>query len=102
MASQLSLTIATVFVTTEKLYRTVILTAKVKMQQQLLTTTKTTFATSFKIIFAILCHRQVKQTKSMMGTFYRQIGIPRWSVTIKHRRSLQLRITVLKMYFSRR
>ena len=80
-AGQRSLTLATVFVIAKKLHRTVIMTDNAKMRQQLLTT-KTTFATSFKIIFAILCHMYVKQTKPMTGTLYRQLGIPRWSVTI--------------------
>ena len=80
-AGQRSLTLATVFVTAEKLHRTVIMTVNTKMRQQLLTI-KTTFATSFKIIFAILCDIYVKQTKSMTGTLYRQLGIPKWSVTI--------------------
>ena len=80
-AGQRSLTLATVFVIAKKFHRTVIMTDNAKMRQQLLTT-KTTFATSFKIIFAILCHMHVKQTKSMTGTLHRQLGIPRWSVTI--------------------
>ena len=80
-AGQRSLTIATVFVTTKKLHRTVIMTANTKMQQQLLTT-KATSATSLKIIFAILFHIHVKQTKSMTGMLHRQLGIPKWSVTI--------------------
>ena len=65
-AGQWSLTVATVFVTAKNLHRTVIMTTNTKMRQQLLTTTKTIFTTSFKIILVILCHRQVKQTKSMM------------------------------------
>ena len=40
------------------------MTANTKMRQQLLTTIAI-FATSFKIIFTILCQTQVKQTKSM-------------------------------------
>ena len=63
-AVQWSSTIATSFVTAEKLCRMVKMTANTKMGQQLLTTIAI-FATSFKIIFAILCQRQVKQTKSM-------------------------------------
>ena len=65
MTSQQSLTVATAFVTAEKFYRTVTMTANTLMQQ-LLTTTVTVFATSFKIIVVRLCHRQVKQTKSTM------------------------------------
>ena len=33
--------------------------------------------TSCKTIFAILCNRQIKQTKSTMGTLHRQLGITR-------------------------
>ena len=66
MTSQQSLTVATAFVTAEKFHRTVTMTANTLMQQQLLTTTVTVFATSFKIIVVRLCHRQVKQTKSTM------------------------------------
>ena len=50
-----------------------------ELRQQLLPATITIFATSFKIIFVILCYRQVKQTKSTIETLYRQLGIFRWS-----------------------
>ena len=62
--------------------KALIVTGNTWMQKQLLTGTITIFATSFKIIFAILCHRKVKGTKSAMGMLYRQLGILRWSVTI--------------------
>ena len=81
-AGQQSLIVATAFVTAEKLRRRVTMTGNIKMRQQILTTTITIFGTSFKIILAILCYKQVKQTKSITGTLYCQLGIPRWSVTI--------------------
>ena len=54
------------------------MTANIYMQKNLLTTT-TNFSTSFKIIPAILCNRQVKQTKSRMVKLYKQLEILRSS-----------------------
>ena len=80
-ADQRSLTVVTAFLTGEKLRRTVTMTANT-YYQQLLTTSMTIFATSFKIIFAILCHRKVKQTKSTTEMLCKRLGITRRSVTI--------------------
>ena len=81
-ASQWSLTIAIVFMTAKKLCQTVTMIANTKIQQQLLTATIKIFTTSFKTIFTKICHREVKQTKSMTGRLYMQLGILTWSVTI--------------------
>lgn len=53
-----------------------------KMWQQHLTTTITMFLSSFHIMLVILCHRQVKQNKSMTGMLYSHLGISRWSIAI--------------------
>ena len=63
MARQRSLTVAIVFVTAERLCRMFTMTSNTHTRQQLLTTIITIFATSFKMIFAIRCHREVNQTK---------------------------------------
>ena len=68
------------------------------MRQQLLTATITIFATSFKIIFDLLYHRQVKQIRFMAGPLCRQLGILMWFVTIKRHRNLQLRNHSFKVF----
>ena len=65
-AGQWSLIVTTAFVTAEKLHGMVTMTANTWRQQQLLTATISIFATSFKIIFAILYHRQFKYTKGIL------------------------------------
>ena len=65
-------------------------------QYLVVTTTKAIFTTSFKIIFAILYHRQFKQTKSMTGKLHSLLGIQRWSVIMQHR-NRQLRSHCFKV-----
>ena len=51
---------------------------------------------NFKIIFAILYHRQFKQTKFMTGKLHSLLGIQRWSVIMQHR-NRQLRSHCFKV-----
>ena len=98
MTSQWPSTITIAFVSPEKLHQTVTVTFNTKMQQQLLITAITIIVT-LKIIFVILCHRQLLQTRSMMGLLHCHWGIPRWSVTMQCSRNLQLTNYCFKVIF---
>ena len=72
------------------------MTANIYMQKNLLTTT-TNFSTSFKIILAILCNRQVKQTKSTMVKLYKQLEVLRCSYESNITEIYNVEITVLTL-----